>query len=945
MKYTTFHSDQFRRDVDNALLSVQRILETHRTPRLDNTDHTYDDKYALVELMTNTAISAQMNVMERMGLTGDTLKALQQLVQKRTVTLRLEMSDTCQFLKEQSVNVATPQRELTTTVETTSQGSSFFGGATTTKEEVKVRVNTTVKEYHWRVGVTYRIFAYAGNEPDTKPLELQSRSSSTVIVLTGQKTPPFPDVTRHSPIDTSLTWILQRLSMEKLTTTFKIDRSRDTCKTPLHNDDTRAALAFFDGFAKWSRRCVRLFHERIDIQIMGKHAPVGGNQSKTQDLQSISSVAIFCPILPLMEDPRDVAGTAQHQPNSKSMVALNLSTTANSPLMSPVDMDKFMNEHVRTLEEQLGLLQLTFSPHQLVKLVTVAEASLMLMWSHTNDLFRHLQNGTFYIEDMITKQVIAAIGKEVHSQDFDQFMAFHNQKLFAPEYAAKPFCYAIRRPDHYPDGILSIECTSGTDNSIEPINTIVRHIPGDSVPPMFIPIHAATCIQMTGPRFLHGWMQHRFASSPHRLFTLTARARQFSSFMLLVGVMAGPDRFNPKDAIILQNKDEVLIPLLLKELPTAKEFKDAIASLSPEQQQFATAFRGMQLESSVFGVCVIQLKPQMEVLLGLPKGALTKEIRLTQDLMSLFVDYQIPSDLVSFDGDESASTKDKVAVVKDHVKTVLDVIADVKKNQLIEAAEQAAMNVRRRVASTEDFDLGSSSYGSPAPPMMAMAMEDGVRMASPMIMATSANPGVKRKSAPGQRLRTSSKQNMAPEALPTPPPPVASAPAVVAQPPTPSAAPTGVVDFTTIPKELDAKFERYDTDSSIRATVIETAPNWTRRRQENLLTKLEEATLLHTATKSEQNKAFDLLDALSRSGTLPIACAELHVVVAITHCFENDVMGTVIQDNVNPIEKVEKSSLLLASTIYGCGIPALMKERSKCDRLAISFPDLFALTE
>ena len=300
MKYTAFHSDQFRRDVDNALLSVQRILDTHRTPRLDNTDHTYDDKYALAELLTNTAISAQLNVMERMGLTGDTLKALQQLVQKRTVTLRLEMSDTCQFLKEQSVNVATPQNERVSTVETTSQGSSFFGGTTTTKEEVKVRVKTVVKEYHWRVGVTYRIFAYVGNEPNANPLELQSRSSSTVIVLTGQKTPPFPDVTRHSPIDTSLTWILQRLSMEKLTTTFKIDRSKDTCKTPVHNDDTRAAMAFFDGMAKWSRRCVRLFCERIDIQIMGKHAPVGGSQSKTQDLHSISSDAIFCPILPLM---------------------------------------------------------------------------------------------------------------------------------------------------------------------------------------------------------------------------------------------------------------------------------------------------------------------------------------------------------------------------------------------------------------------------------------------------------------------------------------------------------------------------------------------------------------------------------------------------------------------------------------------------------------------
>ena len=61
----------------------------------------------------------------------------------------------------------------------------------------------------------------------------------------------------------------------------------------------------------------------------------------------------------------------------------------------------------------------------------------------------------------------------------------------------------------------------------------------------------------------------------------------------------------------------------------------------------------MQLESSVFGVCVIQLRPQLEALLGLPRGALTKEIRLTQDLLSLFIEYQIPSDLLTFDGEEA----------------------------------------------------------------------------------------------------------------------------------------------------------------------------------------------------------------------------------------------------------------------------------------------------
>ena len=34
MKYTAFHADQFRRDVDNAMQSVQQILETNRMPCL-----------------------------------------------------------------------------------------------------------------------------------------------------------------------------------------------------------------------------------------------------------------------------------------------------------------------------------------------------------------------------------------------------------------------------------------------------------------------------------------------------------------------------------------------------------------------------------------------------------------------------------------------------------------------------------------------------------------------------------------------------------------------------------------------------------------------------------------------------------------------------------------------------------------------------------------------
>merc|ERR1712139_318086 len=113
--------------------------------------------------------------------------------------------------------------------------------------------------------------------------------------------------------------------------------------------------------------------------------------------------------------------------------------------------------------------------------------------------------------------------------------------------------------------------------------------------------------------------------------------------------------------------DELSIPLELSTIPTPKEFKDAIESLSPEQQRFAKAFRAMQLQSTLFGVCVIQIKPQMEKLLGLADDALTKEIKLTQDLMELFIKYQIPSDLLSFDGDRTSPAELKLNEVKKHV--------------------------------------------------------------------------------------------------------------------------------------------------------------------------------------------------------------------------------------------------------------------------------------
>ena len=109
-------------------------------------------------------------------------------------------------------------------------------------------------------------------------------------------------------------------------------------------------------------------------------------------------------------------------------------------------------------------------------------------------------------------------------------------------------------------------------------------------------------------------------------------------------------------------------------IPTAKEFKDATQSLSPEQQRFARAFRSMQLSSTLFAIAVIPIKPQLEKVLGLQPEALTKEIQLSQDLVQLFIEYQIPSDLLSCDINVNgtlASVSDGLEAVKRNVAKIM----------------------------------------------------------------------------------------------------------------------------------------------------------------------------------------------------------------------------------------------------------------------------------
>ena len=78
-----------------------------------------------------------------------------------------------------------------------------------------------------------------------------------------------------------------------------------------------------------------------------------------------------------------------------------------------------------------------------------------------------------------------------------------------------------------------------------------------------------------------------------------------------------------------------------------------------------------------------------------------------------------------------------------------------------------------------------------------------------------------------------------------------------------------------------------------------------------------EETVDGAAQTTLRQTAFDLLEALTRSGGLPCEDAELHVVVAATHVFDESVLETVVRRDMNPIEAVERSEVIMASVVHG----------------------------
>jgi len=156
------------------------------------------------------------------------------------------------------------------------------------------------------------------------------------------------------------------------------------------------------------------------------------------------------------------------------------------------------------------------------------------------------------------------------------------------------------------------------------------------------------------------------------------------------------------------------------------------------------------------------------------------------------------------------------------------------------------------------------------------------------------------------------------------------------------AATHGGGDLTKLPLELDNRMSALD--DSVRATIITPGATWRKRSWAALLAEPSVADLSGEQQRQARQAAFDLLDALSRSGALPLAHTTLHVVLAATQAFDESLVDTVVRRNVNPVERAERGAVALACGVHGLGRheAARLLREDCCERVRGSSPMLFA---
>jgi hypothetical protein len=99
--YGIYDEYRFRQQVERALKSVKTVLDTTKQPGFPHDiAHTYGDKYAMINVLTNNMIGATLNCLALLGMTQEKLAQMKEFGHRHSVTLRFASKESCWYSRK-----------------------------------------------------------------------------------------------------------------------------------------------------------------------------------------------------------------------------------------------------------------------------------------------------------------------------------------------------------------------------------------------------------------------------------------------------------------------------------------------------------------------------------------------------------------------------------------------------------------------------------------------------------------------------------------------------------------------------------------------------------------------------------------------------------------------------------------------------------------------------
>jgi hypothetical protein len=99
--YTVYDENRFRQQVDKAVTSIKTVLDNTKQPGIPSAiAHAYDDKYAMINVITNNLIGATLNCLALLGMTQEKLAQMKEFGKRHSVTLRFSSKESSWYSRK-----------------------------------------------------------------------------------------------------------------------------------------------------------------------------------------------------------------------------------------------------------------------------------------------------------------------------------------------------------------------------------------------------------------------------------------------------------------------------------------------------------------------------------------------------------------------------------------------------------------------------------------------------------------------------------------------------------------------------------------------------------------------------------------------------------------------------------------------------------------------------